>query len=55
MGRMRELEKLNEDYSNKKIDESKSIDISLSQTSNTGSNIVEASNLSFSFEKLENV
>ena len=53
MGRMRELEKLNEDYSNKKIDESKSIDISLNQTSNTGSNIVEASNLSFSFEKPE--
>ena len=53
MGRMRELEKLNEDYSTKKIKDGKSIDISLNQTSNTGSNIVEALNLSFSFEKLE--
>ena len=54
MGRMRELEKLNEDYLNKKIKDSKSIDIALSQTSNTGSNIVEALDLSFSFKKLDN-
>ena len=52
MGRMRELEKLNEDYSNKRIIDNKSIDISLHKTSETGSNIVEALNLSFSFDTL---
>lgn len=51
MGRIRELDKLNEDYSNLKIDNKNSIDISLKKTSETGSNIIEALNLSYKFNK----
>ena len=51
MGRIRELDKLNEDYSNLKVDNKNSIDISLNKTSETGSNIIEALNLSFKFNK----
>ena len=53
MGRMRELEKLTEDFSTKKTKDNKSIDISLNKTSDTGSNIIEALNVSFSFKKIE--
>ena len=53
MGRVKELEKLNESYSNSKINYQNSFDISLNKTTSSGSNIIEAVNLSFAFKDSE--
>ena len=53
MGRVKELEKLNESYSNSKINYQNSFDISLNKTISSGSNIIEAVNLSFAFKDSE--
>ena len=53
MGRVKELEKLNEVYSNSKINYQNSFDISLNKTTSSGSNIIEAVNVSFSFKNLD--
>jgi len=53
MGRVKELEKLNESYSNSKINYQNSFDISLNKTTSSGSNIIEAVNVSFAFKDSE--
>ena len=53
MGRVKELQKLNEIYSNSKINYQNSFDISLNKTTSSGSNIIEAVNLSFAFKDSE--
>ena len=53
MGRVKELEKLNESYSHIKENYYKSFDISLNKTTASGSNVIEAVDLSFTFKKSE--
>ena len=50
MGRVRELEKLNQNYENNKISDSKSIDISLNRTNDSSVNIVETFNVFFMYK-----
>ena len=50
MGRVRELEKLNQNYENNKISDSKSIDISLNKTNDSSVNIVETFNVFFMYK-----
>ena len=50
MGRVRELEKLNQNYENDKISDSKSIDISLNRTNDSSVNIVETFNVFFMYK-----
>ncbi|MDC0093171.1 ATP-binding cassette domain-containing protein [Alphaproteobacteria bacterium] len=52
MGRVRELEKLNESYENNEILDNKSIDLSLNKTNESSMNIVEALNVSFTYETM---
>ena len=50
MGRVRELEKLNQNYENNKISELKSIDLSLNRTNDSSVNIVETFNVFFMYK-----
>ncbi|WP_443644053.1 ABC-F family ATP-binding cassette domain-containing protein [Candidatus Levibacter sp. Uisw_134_01] len=50
MGRVRELEKLNNNYENNKISDSKPIDISLNKTNDSSVNIVETFNVFFMYK-----
>ena len=50
MGRVKELEKLNQNYENNKISDNKSIDISLTKTNDSSVNIAETLNVSFKYE-----
>ena len=50
MGRVKELEKLNQNYENNKISDNKSIDISLTKTNDSSVNIAETLNVSFTYE-----
>jgi len=50
MGRVRELEKLNQNYENNKISDSKPIDISLNKTNDSSVNIVETFNVFFMYK-----
>ena len=50
MGRVKELEKLNQNYENNKISDNKSINISLTKTNDSSVNIAETLNVSFTYE-----
>ncbi|MDC1194329.1 ABC-F family ATP-binding cassette domain-containing protein [Pseudomonadota bacterium] len=50
IGRVKELEKLNQNYENNKISNNKSIDISLTKTNDSSVNIAETLNVSFTYE-----
>ena len=54
MGRVRELEKLSKDLQNTKTVEKKSMDFVLNKTNESAVNIVEASNISFTYNNNEN-
>ena len=50
MGRVRELEKLNQHYENTRIKEKKSMDFFLKKTHESGSNIIELINVDFAYD-----
>ncbi|MFL2830919.1 MAG: ABC-F family ATP-binding cassette domain-containing protein, partial [Candidatus Puniceispirillales bacterium] len=54
MGRVRELEKLSQDFNETKIIEKKSIDLVLNKTNESAVNVVEAFDISFAYDSNDN-